>query len=44
MENLKENKQKQIKDKNINDKIITNKDDIFLDLREIFNHFSNILS
>ena len=41
MENLKENKQKQIKDKNINDKIITNKDDIFLDLREIFNHFSN---
>ena len=41
MENLKENKQKQIKDKNINDKIIINKDDIFLDLREIFNHFSN---
>ena len=41
MENLNEKKQKQIKDKNINNKNNIHKTDIISELKEIFNHFSN---
>ena len=42
MKNLNENQQKQMKDRNINNKKTTSQNiDIFSNLQEIFNHFSN---